>query len=89
MVEAMNEAIPTSDIATMPSPKITDRQRHLMNRFKISKRHINQYGWTPASRYLNKSTQDLLRDECTRAYNENWRKLIKDTQDRYKDAKTF
>ena len=60
-----------------------------MRRFKILKQHINRYGWTLASRYLYKNTQDQLRDECTRVYNENWENLIKDTQDKYKDAKSF
>ena len=42
--EAINEAIPTSDITIMPYPKITKRQKQLMNRFRIIKQHINQHG---------------------------------------------
>ena len=56
MNKAMNIAIPMSDTTTMPYPKITSRQRQLMNRYKTLKRHINRYGWTLASRHLYKIT---------------------------------
>ena len=89
MKKAMMKSIPSTEITIMPHPKLTSKQRKLQNRYRILKQHADHYGWTPASRNIYRSTQDQLREESTKAYNANWRKLIENTQKLYRDPKEF
>ena len=87
--KAIEKAIPSSDSRIMPHPKITDRQKELQRRYTALKQHAERFGWNRVSRIVYRNIHNELRDECSRAYQENWVNLIKNANDMYNDPKTF
>ena len=68
---------------------MSDKQKILQQRFNILKDHARRLGWTSASREIYKTIHRELNEECNRTYNENWTKLIKETENIYNEPKKF
>ena len=87
--QAMERSIPSTEFTIMPHPRMSDKQKILQQRFNILKDHARRLGWTSASREIYKTIHRELNEECNRTYNENWTKLIKETENIYNEPKKF
>ena len=87
--KAVKKAIPEVEYKTLPHPKETQKQRELQTLYQNLKIIGERRGWTLAQRHIFRTTQEQLRDECKKAYNDNWESLIRKIETTKNDPKSF
>ena len=73
----------------LPHPKESDRQKELQHHYKRLKEQGERSGWTMVQRNLFRAIQNQLTEEYTKAYFDNWNKLLENIEINKNDPKKF
>ena len=86
---AMEKAIPKKNYLTLPHPKTSDKLKLLQWRYKNILDIVEYLGWTPLLCNQYRELQLELKDESKILYENQWNKVIRETELEYNNPKKF